>query len=181
MSNRTAAARYAKALFDVALKESSPERAERDLADFANLFEKNDDLRRALTNPAVPVTGKRGIVEQLVVRGKPVSPVAKLLHLLAERNRFELLPDLLQGYRERLMEHQHVIQAEIVTAVPLSDDRAATLQRRLAQVTGRTVRMDRRVDPSIVGGIVARVGSTVYDGSIATHLARMREKLIAET
>jgi F-type H+-transporting ATPase subunit delta len=177
MSNRASALRYARALFDVVLKESDPDQAEHDLADFTTLFEQHDDLHRALVNPAVPVTAKKTVVTQLIDRVTLRGPVAKLLGLLAERDRLELLPEILTAYRERLMEHHHVVHAEIVTAMPIDDDRLAALQRQLAGATGRTVTMTTRVDPSLVGGVVAKIGTTVYDGSVATQLAKMRERL----
>ena len=177
MSNQASARRYAKALLDVAIGETDPVTTEQELAAFADLFARHDDLRRALTNPAVPVHAKRGVIEQLSARLKPSSPVAKLLLLLADRDRLELLPDLLQAYRDRLMDYQNVVLAEVVSAIPLPADRAGVLQQKLAALTGRTVNLATRVDPSIIGGLVARVGTIVYDGSIATQLAKMRERL----
>lgn len=176
MSNQASANRYAKALLDVAVKEADPVKAEQDLAVFAGLFD-NDDLRRALTHPVVPVQSKRAVIQQLVDRLKPVSTVGKLLLLLADRDRLELLPDLLNAYRQRLMDYQNVVRAEVVTAVPLAQDRAAQLQQKLAAVTGRTVTLNTRVDPAIIGGLVARVGTMVYDGSVATQLAKMKDRL----
>ena len=178
MSNQASAGRYAKALLDVAIKEADPVRAEQDLTAFADLFATNADLRKAFENPAVPVQAKRGVIEQLVARIKPSAPVGKLLMLLADRDRLELLPDLAVGYRERLMDYQKVVRAEVVTALPLPESQAKQLQDKLARVTGRSVTMSTRVDPSIIGGLVARVGSTVYDGSLATQLQRMRDKLV---
>ena len=178
MSIQASAHRYAKALLDVAAREGDPVRAGQDLAEFADLFDKNPELARVLTNPAVPVQGKRGVVETLVGRARPFAPVGKLMLLLADRDRLELLPALAAAYRERLMEHQGIVRAEVVTAVPLSDARASELQQKMAQVTGRTVEMRTRVDASIIGGLVARVGSTVYDASVATQLARIKDKLV---
>jgi F-type H+-transporting ATPase subunit delta len=177
MSNQASANRYAKALLDVAIKEADPVKVEQDLAAFADLFANHDELRRSLTNPVVPVHAKRAVIEQLVARLQPSKPVAKLMLLLADRDRLELLPDMMNAYRERLMDHQNVIRAEVVSTIPLSQDRAAVLQQKLAAVTGRTVNLNARVDPSIVGGLVARVGTVVYDGSIATQLAKMKERL----
>ena len=178
MSNRASASRYAKALLEVAIKEVDPVKAETDLAAFAELFEKNADLRKAFENPAVPVQAKRAVVEQLVAKLKPLRPVGKLLMLLADRDRLELLPDLLAAYRERLLDYQNVVRAEVVTATPLADAQAKQLQDKLARMTGRTVTMTTKIDPGIIGGLVARVGSTVYDSSLATQLQRMREKLV---
>ena len=177
MSVQASANRYAKALLDVAIREADPVRVEQDLAAVAGLFEAHDELRRPLTNPVVPVPAKRAVVEQLTGRLQSSPPVAKLMALLADRDRLELLPALLHAYRERLMDHQNVVRAEVVSTIPLAPDRAATLQQKLAAVTGRTVTMEARVDPSILGGLVARVGTVVYDGSVATQLAKMKERL----
>jgi F-type H+-transporting ATPase subunit delta len=177
MSTRASAARYARALFDIAIKESNPEQAEAELSAFAGLLQSHPDLQKVLLNPAVPAANKRALVEQLLDRLRPSSPVRKLLLLLAERDRFELFADMLDVYRERLMEHLQVIKAEITTATPLAGDQAARLQQRLAAATGRTVTMTTKVDPAIIGGVVTRIGSTVYDGSVATQLAAMRQRL----
>jgi F-type H+-transporting ATPase subunit delta len=178
MSNQASAGRYARALLDIAIKEADPAKAEPELAAFVELYEGSQDLRKALANPAVPVHAKRGVIEQLSARLKPSPPVAKLMLLLADRNRLELLPDLLRAYREKLMDYQQVVRAEVVTAMPLPESQARQLQDKLASVTGLTVTMTTRVDPSLIGGVVARVGSTVYDGSIATQLQRMKDRLI---
>jgi F-type H+-transporting ATPase subunit delta len=178
MPSRASAARYARALFDVALKESDPVQIERDLASFVGLMSSNVELHGALTNPAIPVSAKRQIVEALAVRLDAAPPARKLLVLLADRDRLAIVPDLVAVYRERLMEHQRVVRAEVTTAAPLSQERVAQIEQRLAALTGRTVDMKTNVDPTIIGGVVTRIGSTVYDGSIATQLTKLRDRLI---
>jgi F-type H+-transporting ATPase subunit delta len=177
MPSRASAARYARALFDVGLKESDPAQIGLDLATFAGLMSSNAELHGTLTNPAVPATAKREIVNTLAARLNAAAPMRKLLALLAERDRLALVPDLLDVYRERLREHEHVLRAEVTTAAPLDATRTAQLQQRLAQATGWKVDMTTTVDPSIIGGVVARIGGTVYDGSLATQLAKMKERL----
>ena len=177
MSSRASAARYARALFDVALKESDPVLIERDVAAFAELMTGNAELQGALTNPAVPASAKHQITDTLAARLNMAAPTRKLVLLLADRDRLALVPDLLDVYRERLMQHQQVVRAEITTASPLTQDRTAELQRQLTDITGRKVELTTRVDPAIIGGIVTRIGSTVYDGSIATQLARLKDSL----
>lgn len=177
MSMRASAARYARALLDVANKESDPERAEQELAAFVDLVRTNPDLERTLANPVVSAADKRAIVQQILERVKPTTPVGKLVLLLASRGRLALLPDLLDVYRERLMEYRNVLSAEVTTAAPLSPERAEQLQQRLANATGRTITMTTKVDASIIGGVVTRIGGTVYDGSVATRLAKVRDRL----
>jgi len=103
--------------------------------------------------------------------------VAKLLQLLADRDRLVILPELAVAYRTRLMEHAKVVRAEVTTAMALPADRVAALQQGLAAATGREVQLESRVDPSIIGGAITRVGSTVYDGSVTRQLERMKEAL----
>jgi F-type H+-transporting ATPase subunit delta len=179
MTLRTAARRYARAIFDVARGERIDlEAIDRDLSGFAALVAGHEALQRAMTNPAIPAGRKRAVVEQLLQVG-PVAPiVSRVLLLLADRDRLALLPDLVDAYRERLMDHQQVVRAEVTTAVPLPDDRMSALRDGLARATGRRVLLDVRVDPSIVGGAVARIGSTVYDGSVTMQLEKMKERLI---
>jgi F-type H+-transporting ATPase subunit delta len=177
MPSRASAARYARALFDVALKESDPVQIERDLVSFAALMSQNAELHNALTNPAIPTSAKHQIVDTLATRLGMAAPSHKLLLMLADRDRLLIMADLVDVYRERLMEHQKIVRAEVTTASPLSPDRVAELQKKLTDITGRTVEMTTHVDPSIIGGVVTRIGGTVYDGSIATQLARLKETL----
>lgn len=178
MTGRVAASRYARALFDVVLKEADPTRAGSDLAAFAGTISAHDVLARALANPAVPVTRKHAAIAALLAKAGKITPaVSKLLLLLADRDRLALLPEIVEAYRERLMQHQQVVRAEVTTAVPLPDDRRAAIERGLAAATGRQVVLTAHVDPALIGGAVTRVGSTVYDGSIVRQLERLREQL----
>jgi F-type H+-transporting ATPase subunit delta len=177
MSMRASAARYAKALLDVAINESDPDRAEQELAAFVDLVRSSPELERTLGNPVVSAADKRAVVQQILDRLTPTTPAGKLILLLASRGRLALLPDVLDVYRERLLEYRNVLRAEVTTAAPLSPERAAQLQQRLANATGRTVTMTTKVDASIIGGVVTRIGSTVYDGSVATRLAKVRDRL----
>src|SRR3970040_955515 len=117
MSMRTSAARYARALLDVAIKEADPEEPAQDLAGFVELVHGHPELQRTLANPVVPAGAKAAVVQQILDRLRLSSPVGKLLLLLATRGRLELLPDVLAVYRERLMEHRQIVQAEVTTAV----------------------------------------------------------------
>jgi F-type H+-transporting ATPase subunit delta len=178
MTNKTAALRYARALLEVGIKEQADlERLDRDLAAFVGLLSDHPTLAKVLLNPAVPVPRKRAAVVELTTRMQPAAIVGKLLVLLAERDRLVLLPDLLASYRDRLLAHRNVVRAELTTATPLDGSRAAAIEQQLARATGRTVTLQTRTDPAIIGGVVARIGSTVYDGSVTRQLERMKERL----
>ncbi len=178
MTNRTAATRYARALFDVAVVEKADLSAlDRELAAFNGLLKQHPTLEKVLLNPAVPIARKRETVAVLAARVGLHPVLTKLLVLLAGRDRLVLLPDLLETYRARLLEHQNVVRAEVTTAEPLAADRAQSIERSLARATGRTVTLTTRVAPEMIGGLVARVGSTVFDASVTTQLERMRQRL----
>jgi F-type H+-transporting ATPase subunit delta len=180
MTSRTAAGRYARALFDVARKEQADLAAiERDLSEFAQLVATHEGLQRALTNPAIPAAGKRGIIDQLLATDGTLSPfVGKLLRLLADADRLALLPDVAAAYEQRLMDHQQVVRAQVVMAMDLPPDRIGALREGLSRATGRDVQLVARVDPAIIGGAVAKIGSTVYDGSVTRQLEKMRQSLV---
>jgi F-type H+-transporting ATPase subunit delta len=179
MTSRGAATRYARALFDVAQKEADIQQVGRELTAFAALFAGHEGLARTLSNPAIPAPRKRGIVEQLLARFGAVSPVmTKLLLMLADRDRLSLVPEIASAYEARLMDHAQIVRAELTTAVPMPGDRVAALQQGLATATGRQVQLETKVDPAIIGGAVAKIGSTVYDGSVTTQLQKVKERLI---
>jgi F-type H+-transporting ATPase subunit delta len=178
MTSKTAAIRYARALFDVALQERADlDRVERELAGFDALLTEHPVLKKVMLNPAVPVPRKRAAMVELTARASTLSVVTKLLVLLAERDRLIILPDLLASFRDRVLSYRRVIRAEITTASPLTAARAETIEQQLARVTGQTVTVQTRVDASIIGGLIARLGSTVYDGSITRQLQKMRDRL----
>lgn len=176
MNTRASAERYARALLDVVVKEAKPEQVQQELAAFARIFA-DPELSGVLKSPAVPAASKRGIVEALIVRTAPSAPLGKLLLMLADRNRLALVPQLAKEYDARLRELRQVVEVEVTTAMPLTESHAADFEKRLSKATGRQVLMTTAVDPALIGGAVARIGSVVYDGSVANQLARMRERL----
>ena len=180
MTNRTAATRYARALLDVALKEQANlATIETQLTELARLFAENEGLRKALHNPAVPVQRKRAAVVEIVGKAGVHPILAKTMALLAERDRLVILPEVAASFRDRLQDIRNVVRAEVTTTEPLSADRLAAIQRGLATATGRTVELTHKIDPAILGGMVARVGGTVFDASVTSHLQRIRQRLDA--
>jgi F-type H+-transporting ATPase subunit delta len=179
VTNKTAAIRYARALLDVAVKEKANlEQIESELSQFADLFKQYPLLEKVLLNPAVPLPRKRAAVADLLAQARFMPIVSKLLTLLADRDRLVLVPDLLTAYSDRLLDFRGVVRAEVTTASPLDGPRAEAIQQGLAALTGRTVLLATKIDPAIIGGLVARIGSTVYDGSVARQLEKMKERLV---
>ena len=180
MSNRASAIRYARALFDVARQESDLGQVERDLGAVVSAIGGSDELSRVLASRGLPDEARRRVITALGERLGVATPVGRLLGLLADRRRLTLLPEIARAYTERLLEHRNVVQAEIQAAAPLGPEDEAALGASLAAATGKQVTLRVTVDPSLLGGVVARVGSTVYDGSVRTQLKKMRDQLVAQ-
>jgi F-type H+-transporting ATPase subunit delta len=181
MTRSPAMLRYARALLDVAIAESDPAVIEQHLAAVTDLFTGHAGLWKVLTSAAVPAPKKRAIVNSLLPQLEIGPVLQKTLLMLAGRDRIGLLPDLLEAYRSRLLDHQKVVRADVTSAVPLPADRVQKLREELAALTGRTVVLTAATDASIIGGVVAQVGSTVYDGSVRRQLEKFRERLTGET
>jgi len=180
MSARSTARRYASVLFEVVSKQGSPDLAEAQLNAFVALVQGHAELETVLSHPAVPGSKKRDVVEQILNASGDVSgEVRRLLLMLAERDRIGRVADVAAAFTERLMAHRKVVHAAIVTASQLAGSQRDAIAQALSTAAGADVRLEESVDPSIMGGIVARVGSVVYDASLARQLEKMRRELLA--
>lgn len=177
---RASASRYARALLDVAAQESDVTRVAEELSQLIALIGEHGELGRSLLAPGVPNQARAGIVRALADRLSLATPLSKLLQLLATRGRLELLPEIAIVYRERLLAHQNIVPAEVTAATPLTSEETSALTATLSKATKAHVQVGVKVDPALIGGLVTRVGGTVYDGSIRTQLQRMKQRLIEQ-
>ena len=181
MSLRTSATRYAKALFDVALQEKADlEKIARDLDEATQTITHSAELRLALERAGVPDASRKAVMEQVADRLGVTTQVKKLLVALTNARKLEIVKDLAEAYQERLLAHQNIVRAEVTSAAPLSAEKTKALEESLSKVTGKKVELSVSVDPELLGGVVARIGSTVYDGSVKMQLQRMRKELVTE-
>lgn len=179
MASRASARRYARALFDVVTKSGDPMAAVAELKAKAEVFATHADLRRAMAGVGIPISAKAGIMREVIAL-QPVSKlVARLLLLIVENDDIDEMEDVAADFERRVMDLHQIVRIDVTTAVPLGAEREQALQRALSQVTGGQVRLEATVDPDVIGGVVAQVGSRVFDGSIARHLERVRERLAA--
>jgi F-type H+-transporting ATPase subunit delta len=178
MSLRPSATRYARALLDVAVREADPVTIGDELAAIVKALTGDRVLGQAVMSSKLPVTTRVNVVRALGERAGLSQPLARLLVMLAERGRLEILPTLLEVYRERLLAHQNIVRAAVTSAAPLSGETIEALAQRLSAVTGKQVQLAADEDQSLIGGLVTRIGSTVYDGSVRTQLQKMKQQLI---
>ena len=178
MSDRGVARRYAGALFDIAEKAGRADQAAQELSELIGIIEGHPDLKHVLETPTVPASAKKEILSALLAKvGRVSDEVSRLVLMLADRDRLSVLRELQAAYTVRLQEAQRIVPAEVVTATPLSEATRSSLLKALGTATGRTVTLKERVDPAIMGGIIARVGSMVFDGSVSRQLERLRQQL----
>ncbi len=182
MSLRTSANRYAKALFDVALEENADlAKVGQDLHAVTDMMKASPDLARASNRGSVTDAARQSLMEAVSQAMGLTQPVTKMLVLLARSGKLNLVPELAASYQQRLLAHQNIVRADVTSAAPLSPEKTKALEQSLSQVTGKKVELSVRVDPELLGGLVATIGSTVYDGSVKTQLQRMKQELVASS
>jgi F-type H+-transporting ATPase subunit delta len=184
MTLSAVATRYANALADVVSPGTSairPEAALEELRGFESAFKESVELQNALISPAVPVGRKRAVVGRLGDLLK-ISPIVRnFLYVLIDHRRIGSLTDILHSFELIMDERLGFARAEISSARELTDVQRAALSAQLAQLTGKQIRMRFAVDESLIGGAVARIGSTVYDGSVRGQLQTLGRRLSTES
>jgi F-type H+-transporting ATPase subunit delta len=167
---------YASALLSVAQAEGVEQRVEDELFKVARAFEGSDELRSTLTDPAIPIERRAGVVEELLAkRAHPVTTAMTAFIVSAGRARD--LPAIVDGFVAKAAEARAEAVAEVRTAYPLDAERQARLAEALGRATGKNVTVKVIIDPTVLGGVVARVGDTVIDGSVRSRLEQLREAL----
>ena len=167
---------YAQALFAVAQAEDVLPKVEDELYAFGKALEQHTDLRESLTDAVLPVENKKAVVEDLL--GERAHPITLgLLAFVIDLGRARHIPKIVEELaRMASVERNHAL-AEVRTAVDLTDDQRRRLAEALSRATGRAVDLKVVVDPSVIGGVVARVGDEVFDGSIASRLEDAKQAL----
>jgi F-type H+-transporting ATPase subunit delta len=178
VADRIDAARYGRELFEVTWRQGQAETVAEELWTIAQASRDYSAQVRPLFHPLVPKAMKLKTIHAFSDGLGLSRPTTVLLEALAQGYKLHLLGAVAVAFRERLNAKRGVVRAKVTTAAPLAPAQAEALTARLAELTGRQVLLATRVDPSIIGGVVTQVGSTVYDGSVTQQLARMRQKLV---
>jgi F-type H+-transporting ATPase subunit delta len=178
MSVETISRRYATALADVVSRSGETEAIKTELRTWAQLMAEHADLQNAFGNPAISHQKKEKVLEAVIARAKPSMTTANFLRVLLQNSRLTELADIIIRFEAVIEERSGVVSAEVASARELSDVQRRELKANLEKQTGKQVNVNFAVDPGLIGGVVARIGSTVYDGSIRTKLENLREELI---
>jgi F-type H+-transporting ATPase subunit delta len=170
--------RYARALFSIGVDRGSFEQLGRELDAVADLWTGSAELRQALENPVFKGTEKRAVLQGLLPRVAPTRDVQKLVLLLLERRRLPAVPAIARAYREMADLHTGRVRAHVTSAQPLGPSDLERVRQSIERRTGKKVILEAAVDPALIGGLVARVGDLVLDGSVRTQLGTLRDRLL---
>lgn len=177
-SVETVARRYASALADVVAKGGDVETIKAELGSWETMIRTNGDLANAFGNPAIAHAKKEGLLESLIKKTNPSRTTANFLRVLLQNGRLTELSEVNEKFASVLEERAGILHGRVISAHDLSDEERSELRTNLEKVTGKQIRLDYEIDKALIGGVVTRIGSTVYDGSVRTQLENLREELI---
>jgi F-type H+-transporting ATPase subunit delta len=180
MKDRKLATRYARALLASLHDPTTAEIADEFLHALRQAMEESGDFEDLLLDPAVPRATRKTVLESLARQADMPAQVINFMAAVVDHNRAASLPSIAEVFHEQREAAAGIVAAEITTARPLSEDLKRRTLETLEQLTGRHVRLSTRVEPSLVGGAVTRVGSLLYDGSLRTQLEQLRRKMVQE-
>ena len=180
MSLQTVARRYAAALADVAIERREEREVQSELEQWSSMIEANPQLKEVFANPTVAYDQKRTVLEELISRTRVRETTASFLRVLLKNQRLSQLREVTARFRQVLDDRGGIVAANVTTARPIPEELKNTLHETLAAATGQKVRLSFTTDETIIGGLVARIGSTIYDGSVQSHLERLSEALAGQ-
>ena len=180
MSLQTVARRYASALADVVIERREEREVQNEVDQWASMIDSNPQLKEIFLNPTVRHDQKKLVLQELLARTRVRETTASFLRVLLTNQRLAQLPEIAERFGLILDQRSGVVAAEITTAKPISEELKKALHDALGSATGQTVRLTFATDEAIIGGLVARIGSTIFDGSVESNLERLADDLAGQ-
>jgi F-type H+-transporting ATPase subunit delta len=180
LSVQAVARRYAAALADVVLAQKEAREVQQELGDWAGMMLANPQLLEVFRNPVVPYEQKSKVLAALIARTRVRPTTANFLQVLLRNHRLADLTEINHSFARVLDERAGLVLAHVTTARPIPTQEQEALRTRLSEMTGRKVYLQFAVDEELIGGIVTRIGSTVYDGSVRTRLQQIKQQMAGQ-
>jgi len=177
---KSASLRYANALADIAIAQGAAAPVMQQLGDFAAAYESSTELRNFLASPAVSKTQKRGVAEKIFSRLGASKIVRNFLFVVIDHQRTQQLSEIVRSFQQVVRERQGIAEAKVISPTALNDAQKKEMTRTLEKLTGKKVEASFSLDAKLLGGVLVRVGDTIYDGSLRNRLDDLRERLTAE-
>jgi F-type H+-transporting ATPase subunit delta len=173
----TLAKRYAKALVNIGREQDALEKYGRDLDSLTQMMETSKDFRELLINPVFTKEDKKKIAGQVLQKMDVDRMVTNFINVLIDRKRMDQLPGIDEAYRTYVDDINGITRGEVTSAEPLDEEELGRVTAALSQISGKQVEVTTKVEPALIGGLVARVGDMVFDGTIRTQLNQLKESL----
>ena len=180
MTDRKLATRYARALLAALPDPQSQDAAARFLDALARALTEDASARKALVDPAVSTEGKKELLGRLIAASGAPKQLGGFMATVLGNGRIAALPAMAAAFREQLERAQGIVSGTLTTASPIGPDLASRAAQALSRLAGRKVQLELRVDPELLGGAVAQIGSRVYDGSMRTQLDRLKHRIVED-
>lgn len=177
MSVAALAKRYARAILELASEKGQRDQVGRELNELTKLWQASDELRDLFANPGFGVAARKATLSEILTRAGVSELTRNSALYLADHNRLRALPEIARAYNELAERASGIVRAEVTSAAPLAEAYYAQLQKALEHVTGHKVSIERKTDASLIAGVVTKVGDRVFDGSVRTRLANLKESL----
>jgi F-type H+-transporting ATPase subunit delta len=175
------AKRYAKALFSLAIDNRSQDKVFNDLRTLSEIFTKDKDTHEFLVSPIIAPAQKEDVLNKVLANNGVSKEVVEVVLLLARNERLVIFPDLVHSFEQEIDASNGVIRGAVRSAAALAPDERQRIEQTVEKYLNKKVIMTYVVDPSVIGGLVAQVGSYTFDDSISAHLSRMNEELKRRT
>jgi len=177
LSVQTVARRYAAALADVVAERGEARQVQEELSAWELMIRNNTQLQEVFSNPTIPYDQKRKVLSALITRTRVRPVTANFLQVLLQNQRLTELGEVNKRFAHVLDERSGIVSAQVTTARPVPESSQQSLREKLKTMTGKEVRLSFMTDEELIGGLVTRIGSTVYDGSVRTQLQQVKEKM----
>jgi F-type H+-transporting ATPase subunit delta len=174
------AERYARALVEVIGPEGDYRRVSQDLASFASVYKESSELREVLQSPVVTPDQKTKVINAILDRLNAASVTRNFLRVLMAHYRVNVLDQIRLAFQNMVDERLGIVKMHVTSAAPLSHEQQDVLRQRFGNLTKKTVEIEYGIDPNVLGGVLAQIKSTVYDGTVRGYLRRIREEMETE-
>ncbi|QQR91599.1 MAG: ATP synthase F1 subunit delta [Myxococcales bacterium] len=172
------ASRYAKALFKLGQENNQLDQFEQELKTTCKLWEQSPDLHQLVDNPGINAEQRRAVFADIAERMGLSKTIRNTLWILSDRKRMMLLPDIVERFEELAEQSLGRLRAEVTTATKLPDSYYEQLRHTLEAVSGKKIILQSKIDPTILAGVVTRIGDQVFDGSARSYLAELKDELL---
>lgn len=179
MISGAVARRYSQALYDIAVEDNLLDQFEAELKALTQTISTSADIQRVLYHPQIGAADKKELLHQIFA-GQLTKQIQSFVDMIIDRRRQNFIADIYHEFKLMADAARNILEAQVKSAIALDDAQKGKLQNNLSRLTGKSIRLVAQVDPSLIGGVVVKIGDRVIDGSVAGRLAKLRETLVQQ-